>query len=64
LKLSLDLELPLVATGMSSVGRYAVMQRGDILSVYCPRIETLLESLPASSGVRSPNLELLETRSR
>jgi len=60
-RLSLDLKLPLVATGMSSVGRYAIMQRGDILSVYCPRMETLLKSLPANSEDRFPNLELVET---
>lgn len=40
LKASQALDLPIVATGMSSVTQYAVMQRGGLLSVYCPRLET------------------------
>jgi len=56
-----DLNLPLVATGTSSVAQYAVMQRGDIFSVYCPRLERLLERLPPSQSDRFPNLELIET---
>jgi hypothetical protein len=58
---SQTLGLPLVATGMSSVGRYAVMQRGDLLSVYCPRLDILLERLSGSQSDRFPNLELIET---
>jgi hypothetical protein len=60
-KQSLDLGLPLMASGTSSVARYAVMQRGDVLSVYCPKVEVLLERLPGSLSDRFPNLELLET---
>jgi len=60
-KQSQDLNLPLVATGTSSVTQYAVMQRGDVLSVYCPRLEMLLERLPGSRSDRFPNLELVET---
>ena len=37
------------------------MQRGDLLSVYCPRLDTLLEKLPGGRLDRFPNLELLET---
>jgi hypothetical protein len=37
------------------------MQRGDVLSVYCPRLEMLLERLPGSQSDRFPNLELVET---
>jgi hypothetical protein len=37
------------------------MQRGDLLSIYCPRLERLLERLPGSQTDRFPNLELLET---
>jgi hypothetical protein len=55
------LGLPVVATGASSVLRYAVMERGDMLSIYCPRINVLLERLPGSQTDRVPNLELLET---
>ena len=61
LKQSQALGLPLVAAGTSSVGQYAVMQRGNLLSVYCPRLEMLLERLPSSQTDRFPNLELMET---
>ena len=61
MKLSQALGLPLVTAGTSSVGRYAVMQRSDLLSIYCPRLETLLEQLPGSQTDRFPNLELVET---
>ncbi len=53
--------LPLVATGSSSVTQYAVMQRGGMLSVYCPRIEEVAEVMPGSQSDRFPNLELIET---
>lgn len=53
--------LPLVANGKSSVGRYAVMQRGDVLSVYCPRLEELMEKISGNQYDRFPNLEILET---
>ena len=61
MELSDELSLPLVATGISSVGQYAVMQRGDLLSVYCPRLELLIEQLAGSRTERFPNLELIET---
>jgi hypothetical protein len=61
LKQSQELNLPLVAAGTSSVGQYAVMQRGDVISVYCPCLEVLLERLPGSQSDRFPNLELVET---
>ena len=60
-KQSQTLDLPLMASGTSSVARYAVMQRGDLLSVYCPKVEMLLERLPGSQSDRFPNLELLAT---
>ena len=60
-KESQALGLPLAAAGISSVGRYAVMQRGDLLSVYCPRLDILLERLSGSQSDRFPNLELIET---
>lgn len=58
---SKELGLPFVATGLSSVARVAVMQRIDLLSVYCPRLEMLLERLPGNQTDRFPNLELVET---
>jgi len=60
-KQSQVLDLPLAASGTSSVSRYAVMQRGDLLSVYCPRADLLLEGLPESQAARFPNLEIVET---
>jgi hypothetical protein len=60
-KLSKPLGLPLVAAGTSSVGRYTVMQRGEVLSVYCPSLERLLERLPGNPSDRFPDLELIET---
>lgn len=61
LKQSQAVSLPFVAAGTSSVGQYAVMQRGDLLSVYCPRLDVLLERLAGSQSDRFPNLELVET---
>ena len=58
---SQQLELPLIASGTSSVTRYTVMQRGDLVTVYCPKVEMLLKKLPGSQSDRFPNLELLET---
>jgi hypothetical protein len=61
LKQSKELNLPVVAAGTSSVAQFAVMQRGDLLSVYCPRLEMLLKRLSGSQSDRFPNLELIET---
>lgn len=60
-RLSKKQRLPVIATGTSSVSQYAAMQRGDVLSVYCPRVEKLLDKLPGSRTDRFPNLELIET---
>jgi hypothetical protein len=61
LKLANSIDLPIVATGISSINQYAVMQREDILSVYCPSLEMLVPQLPGNEMDRFPNLELLET---
>lgn len=54
--------LPVVATGTSSVTRYAVMQRGNMLSLYCKKMDDVVARLPISSQTdRFPNLELIET---
>ena len=60
-RLSRKTGLPFVTTGTSSVTQYAVMQRGGMLSVYCPRIEKIIEMIPGSQSDRFPNLELIET---
>jgi hypothetical protein len=61
LQQSQELSLPFVIAGTSSVAQFAVMQRGDLLSIYCPCLETVLERLPGSQSDRFPNLELIET---
>jgi len=53
------LDLPVMASGSSSVNQYTVMQGGDLFSVYCPKVEGLLKQLPGSQSDRFPNLELL-----
>lgn len=53
--------LPLVVTGLSSVNRYAVMQRGDVLKIYCPNIERLLDQMSVVETDRFPDLEVIET---
>ena len=54
--------IPVVATGLSSVWRYATMQRGPVLSVYCPEAQALAARLPATGSERFPNLEPIETQ--
>lgn len=53
--------IPLIVTGLSSVSKYAVMQRGDMISFYCPQISSFLEHIPADRTDRFPNIELIET---
>jgi hypothetical protein len=50
----------MVATGLASVSKYAVMQREEVLSVYVPDIRPLRNNLGASETDRFPNLELIE----
>ena len=53
--------VPVVATGLSSVSRYAAMQREEVLSLYCSnagRVKTLLGGRETD---RFPNVELIET---
>ena len=52
---------PIVATGLSSVSRYAVMQRDDVLAIYCPRSAELQKQLAARETDRFPNLQIWET---
>jgi len=61
LKQSRKMKIPIAATGTSSFNLYAVMGRGDLLSVYCTDLGSLLENLPGSQMDRFPNLELIET---
>lgn len=52
---------PLVVTGLSSVGRYATMQREEILSLYCPDARRIQSLLAGRETDRFPNVELIET---
>jgi len=36
-----------------------VMQRGELLSIYCPQPEALLSRLPPGESDRFPNLEIV-----
>jgi hypothetical protein len=47
-------------TGLSSVGRYAVMAREDTLALYCTNLEELRAAVSGSETDRFPNLELVE----
>ena len=59
--LSKELNFPVVATGLASATQYAVMQRGDLMSIYCPRTEALLSRLSTSDSNRFPNLEIISS---
>ena len=56
-----DFANPVVATGLASVGQYAVMAREDTLALYCPRIDELQARLQGTETDRFPNVELIET---
>lgn len=60
-KESQELDLPMVFTGGSSVTQFAVAEKGEMWSVYCPRLDALLERLDGDQSDRFPNLELIET---
>jgi hypothetical protein len=51
---------PMVATGLASVSKYAVMQREEALSVFVPDMRQLQGALGAKESDRFPNLELIE----
>ncbi len=55
------LSLPVAATGLSSVSRYTVMQRAEMLSVYCPETDALAGRLKGDASSRFPNIELIWT---
>ena len=54
-------EVPIVATGLSSVSRYAVMQREEVLSLYCTDAGRVKSLLGGRETDRFPNVELIET---
>ncbi len=54
-------KIPIVVTGISSVTQFAMMQPGEIFSVYCRDLEKFAALFPNSKTDRFPNLEILET---
>ncbi len=56
-----DIKLPVVATGISSVTRFAVMQSNEIFSIYCPDLEKITALFSDTKNDRFPNLEIFET---
>ncbi len=61
--------VPIVGTGLSSTWLYATMQRGPMLSVYCPWVPRVLDGskvkwrvagVEAEETDRFPNLEIIE----
>jgi hypothetical protein len=59
--LSAKIKAPIVASGLSSVSRYAVMQREEKFSIYCPLGDELLSLLAPTASSRFPNLEIIDT---
>ena len=53
--------IPAAATGTSSVSRYAVMQPGDVLRIYCPDPKGWLAKLPGDQSDRFPTLSIIQT---
>jgi hypothetical protein len=54
-------KIPAVVTGAASVSRYAVMQAGEKLSIYCPDPKGWLSKLPGASADRFPSLSIIQT---
>jgi Transcriptional regulator, AbiEi antitoxin, Type IV TA system len=51
---------PVLRTGLSSVGRYAVMAREDTIQLYCPKIDELQQLLGGQETRQFPDVELIE----
>jgi hypothetical protein len=49
------------AIGLSSVTRYPTMQRGELLSLYCPEAKRVQAAIGGRETDRFPNVELIET---
>jgi hypothetical protein len=58
---SQELKIPMIASGISSITQFATMQQTDLLSIYCPRVDILIDQLAGSQSDRFPNLEIIET---
>ncbi|MFO0883368.1 MAG: hypothetical protein U0894_04150 [Pirellulales bacterium] len=53
--------IPLVVTGLSSVSRYATMQREERLSVYCSDLQQAQQAIGGKETDRFSNLELIQS---
>lgn len=49
-----------VLTGLSSVERYAVMARDEVIAVYCTKLDELRTAVGGKENARFPNVELIE----
>lgn len=54
------LNLPVMLTGLASVTQYAVMQRGDVVRVYCPNAMQLIEQSSFVEADRFADVEIFE----
>lgn len=59
---SKELKVPIISTGIAAVTKYAVMQRSEVFTAYCPNIANILKSPLVNQNDKFPNLELLETK--
>ena len=53
-----------VATGLSSVGRYATMQREEVLSLYCTNLGLVQSLIEGRETDRFANVELIESETQ
>jgi hypothetical protein len=53
---------PVVASGLSSVSRYATMARGEMIQLFTPRIDALQTLLHGKETTAFADVELIETR--
>jgi hypothetical protein len=60
--LSEKLNVPIVATGLSSVFRYTALQPEEKLSVYCPLDQELFSSLASAGSGSFTNLEIITAK--
>ncbi len=61
LKKAFASSIPAVITGAGSVSRYAVMQSGGTVLIYCADLEGWLADLPGGQSERFPSISVMET---
>lgn len=50
----------MMVSGLSAASRYAMMQRGEMLTVFCPELDWLNDKISSFKTERFANLELIE----